>query len=126
MTVMDDRHSTRQMIGTLLFLLTGPLIWAGHLTVLYGAQSSLCAFDAVDERTVTFLGLGLSALFVIIDLAAIVWSRPLMNLLSGDEAPHQLTSFLVKLMRGLAALSAVAMTYFALAVLVLPACQQLR
>ena len=52
---------------------------------------------------------------MLIDLADIVWSRPLLNIFSGYEPSHQLTPFLVKLMRGLAALSAVAMTYFMLA-----------
>ena len=44
---MDDRNSPRQMIGTLVFLIAGPILWAVDLTVIYGAQSSLCAFGAL-------------------------------------------------------------------------------
>ena len=30
-------------VGTLVFILLGPIIWAAHLTLMYAAQSVLCA-----------------------------------------------------------------------------------
>src|SRR5690606_1276841 len=42
---MNSGESIRTMIGTLVFLLAGPIVWAINLTLIYGAQSSLCAFE---------------------------------------------------------------------------------
>lgn len=123
---MDDRNSSRQMIGTLVFILTGPILWAAELTAIYGAQSSLCAFGAVPQVTVGWLVIAISLVLLLADIVAIVRPFPLFNLLVGGSPPPDQRAFILGAMRGLGSLSALAMLYFMLAATFLPACAQLR
>lgn len=124
---MDDRHSSRQMIGTLAFLLTGPILWAADLTAIYGAQSSLCAFGAIGPNSIGWLVIATSALLLLADIIALARPRMVFHLLTGTSPPDESQwTFLAGVMRVLAGLSALTITYFALAAVLLRACAQLR
>ena len=43
MSGMTPYQNTRRTIGTIVFLLAGPILWSLHLTLIYGPQSALCA-----------------------------------------------------------------------------------
>ncbi len=123
---MDDRHSVRQMMGTFLFLLTGPILWAAQLTAIYGAQSSLCAFAALPQHVIGGIVLGISVLVIIASALTLLWPGAVFRLLTGTTAPEDQSRFLFAVMRLLGALSTLAMVYFALAVAILPGCADLR
>ncbi|GHA38694.1 hypothetical protein GCM10007989_38050 [Devosia pacifica] len=123
---MDDRNSSQQMIGTLVFILTGPILWAADLTAIYGGQSSLCAFEALPQGVVGWLVIATSVVLILADIVAIVSPLPLFNLLVGRPPPPDQRDFILGAMRGLGTLSALAMLYFTLAAVLLPACEQLR
>jgi hypothetical protein len=123
---MDDTKSSRQMIGTLVFILIGPILWALHLTVTYGAQSSLCAFDAASETFITGMIIGSAAVFIGLIVLAMLQERSCFALLTGTSPSKEQWPFLKTLMKLLGALSILGMVYFSLASLILPACAQLR
>lgn len=123
---MDDRQSSRQMVGTLTFILAGPILWAVDLTAIYGAQSSLCAFDALSQPIVGWLVIAISALLALAAGIAAVRPRPLFGLLAGAPPPAEQWQFLQGAMRLLVGLSVLAIAYFTLAATLLPACAQLR
>lgn len=123
---MDDTKSSRQMIGTLVFILVGPILWAVHLTVTYGAQSSLCAFDAASETFITAMIIGSAAVFIGLTALAMLKERSCFALLAGTSPPDEQWPFLKTLMKLLGALSVLGMIYFSIASLILPACAQLR
>jgi hypothetical protein len=123
---MDDRLSNRQMIGTLVFLLIGPIIWAADLTIIYGAQSSLCAFRALDQGSVGVLVVATTAVLILLDALVLLRPHRFFRLLTSAPPPAAQWDFLRGTMRLLAALSGLAMLYFGAAALLLPACAQLR
>lgn len=123
---MDDRHSVRQMMGTFLFLLTGPILWAAQFTAIYGAQSSLCAFAALPQHVTGGVVLGISLLVIIVSIITLLWPGAVFRLLTGTTPPEDQAHFLLAVMRLLGALSTLAMLYFGLAAAILPACADLR
>jgi len=123
---MDDRYSVRQMIGTFLFLLTGPILWAAQFTAIYGAQSSLCAFAALPHHVIGGIVLGISLLVTIVSVLTLLWPGAVFRLLTGTEPPAEQADFLLGVMRPLGALSTLAMLYFGSAAAILPACADLR
>jgi hypothetical protein len=123
---MDDRISSRQMIGTLVFLIFGPILWALALTVIYGAQSSLCAFGALPPAAIALL---IGAATLALGVAAIltlIWPDWLFRRLTGVTAPAEQWSFLSGVMRLLGGLSVLAMIYFGAAIFLMPTCAPLR
>lgn len=123
---MDDKTSARQMIGSILFLIAGPILWAINLTVIYGAQSSLCAFRALPENVIAAIVVVTTLALMATAGAFIVWPQIVFRLLVGAAPPTDQWPFLNGTMRILAALSALAMLYFATASLTMPACAALR
>lgn len=123
---MDDRQSSRPMVGTLTFILAGPILWAVDLTAIYGAQSSLCAFDVLPQPVIGWLVADISALLALAAGLAAARPQPLFGLLVGAQPPAEQWDFLQGTMRLLVALSLLAIVYFTLAATVLPACAQLR
>ena len=123
---MDDRNSPRQMIGTLVFLIAGPILWAVDLTVIYGAQSSLCAFGALPSSLIGIMVGSASVVLALVAAGISIWPRPAFTVLTGTAPPGEQWSFLRGATRILAALSALAMLYFAAAAMLLPACGGLR
>lgn len=130
MTRMGYR-SNRQGIGTLAFILIGPLVWAVHLTLIYGGQSLLCAFNPGEDasgRNVAIVAIILAA--TIAGIAAVGFSaaRPAIvhALIARGALPAEQAGFVVTIMRVLAGLSILAMIYAGLGAVILPACGQLR
>ena len=123
---MDDRKSSRQMIGTFGFLLFGPIAWALNLTLIYGAQSSLCAFGALSPTAIRILVgiicLGLAGCVV----AAMARPAVVFQRVTGASPPEDQWQFIRGTMRLLAGLSVLGMLYFALASLSVPGCDVLR
>ena len=123
---MDDRNSSRQMIGTFVFLLVGPIAWALNLTLIYGAQSSLCAFGALSPTAIRILvGIICLALAGCV-LGAMARPAVVFQRITGASAPEDQWPFIRGTMRLLAGLSVLAMLYFALASLFVPGCDVLR
>lgn len=122
---MDDRNSSREMIGTLVFLITGPILWATALAAIYGPQSALCAAGAAEALVSGWVLVAL-VLLVVVDGLAMLWPQRLLRLLTGATPPEEQWPFLCATMRILAALSGLAMLYFGLAAVLLPACGGLR
>jgi len=123
---MDDRKSSRQMIGTYLFLVTGPILWAINLTLIYGAQSSLCAFNALPAWAIQVLVGGICFLQVACATGAMLRPETVLTGLTGASPPNQQWPFLRGAMRVLTGLSILAMTYFGLAALFVTGCGSLR
>ena len=123
---MSDATSSRQMIGTLVFLIFGPICWALQLTTVYGMQSALCAFQAVSMTTVTVLVVALT--IVIAGLAGAGMVRPglVYRVFTGVQPNSEQWPFLVFVMRSLTALSILAMAYAGTGALMLAACGALR
>ncbi len=114
------------MIGTLVFILVGPILWAADLTTIYGAQSALCAFGVLPQAAVGWLVIAKSVLLMLAAVLALAMPRPLFKVLVGAQPPSEQWEFLQGVMRVLGALSVLAMLYFTLAATLLPACSNLR
>ncbi len=123
-------RSNRQDMGTLVFILTGPIIWAIHLTLVYGSQSSLCAFNAGESATGRNVVVGIILAVTVLCIAATGYSaaRPgfVHALIARASLPAEQAGFIVTVMRILAGLSILAMFYAGLGAVMLPACEQLR
>ena len=123
--------SNRQGIGTLIFILVGPIVWAVHLTLIYGSQSSLCAFNLGEDRSggndaVVAIILIATAVFVAIVGFSAVRASFVHTLIARADPPEEQFGFIVTIMRILAGLSIVAMLYAGIGAVILPACDQLR
>nr|CAD6438782.1 hypothetical protein REQ54_04750 [Rhizobium sp. Q54] len=42
---MRDADRETSVAGAILFMLIGPIAWAGHFLLVYGGQAALCAFQ---------------------------------------------------------------------------------
>jgi hypothetical protein len=128
---MAKGSPSRQAIGTLVFLCAGPLLWAAQLTLIYGPQSSLCAYgvgtsEGGSNPLVAGLVLIVSAACMGLAAAALLKPGSAYELATGVRPSGETWPFLVWVMRALAALSLLAMLYAGLGALLLPACAQLR
>jgi len=111
-------------MGIVFAVLLGPLIWAAHFAVLYGAHASVCATASKGGVSPAFL---MPVLAVVTAVALVLVSLPLPfpRLFSGfipgrasDDEKH----FLMSLMRWLAGLSVVAVAANGIALLIVPLC----
>lgn len=130
MTHMGYR-SNWQGIGTLVFILVGPIVWAAHLTLIYGSHASLCALNMGEDGSGGNGAVAAIILFATIaGIAAVGFSavRPgFVHALIARIAPSaEQVGFIVKIMRVLAGLSMLAMLYTSLGAVILPACEPLR
>jgi hypothetical protein len=68
----------RRLVGTVLYLLLGPIVWAGHLTIIYSTHAVLCvrglADGPLDVRAIIAVATGV-ALMVSIAAAVTGWAR---------------------------------------------------
>ncbi|MDN5751791.1 MAG: hypothetical protein L0H15_00730 [Nitrosospira sp.] len=124
-------NSNRQGIGTLLFILTGPIVWAAHLALIYSSQSSLCSFDpgeggAGGRDAIAAIILAVTAVGVAAVGSSAFRARSAHGLTARADLPAETITFIVTIMRVLAALSILAMLYAGLGVVFLPACDSLR
>jgi len=124
-------QNIRRTIGTVVFLLAGPIVWALHLLLTYGSQSALCAFSHqtgaegfIVDPVNTIIVVTLGAVFASLPFFA----RPAgaYKLLAGDHAPENQWTFFRSVSQLLTGLSILAVIYAGTAVLILPTCAQLR
>tara|TARA_R110002124_G_scaffold16882_1_gene71372 strand:- start:10829 stop:11212 length:384 start_codon:yes stop_codon:yes gene_type:complete len=123
--------NARYAIGTLIFLLLGPIAWGLHFGVLYGMQSSLCALEigsSADGHNglLTTLILATTLALMAVPVLAVWNGRATHGWLAGAPMASDSAAFVIGAARALTALSALAMAYSALAAVLLPACAQMR
>lgn len=117
-------------LGVLIYILSGPLIWAAHLFAVYAAQSVACTFIAPPGPGV---GNVVSVSVILATIAAAIAAGWLCLRPSGVEASlfgsagHVSPSaFENSLTRLLAGLSLAGILWAGMAALILPACGALR
>jgi hypothetical protein len=122
--------SNRQGIGTLIFILVGPIVWAVHLILVYGSQSSLCAFNLSEDRGENSAVVAIILLVTAMSIAVVGFSAVRANfihaLITRGIPPTEQVEFIVTIMRVLSGLSILAMFYAGLSAVFLPACHPLR
>ena len=124
-------RSNLQGMGTLVFILVGPIVWSVHLTVIYGSQSLLCALNLSEDRSagnavvVTIILVATAVCIAAVGFSA-VRTRFVHALIARGDPPADQMGFIVTIMRVLAGLSILAMFYVGLGAVILPACDQLR
>lgn len=116
------------IVGTLVFMLFGPLVWGAQMTLAYAAHASLCA--AGDRLPLgagalpwVLGGVGLLALVVL--GTALAWPAPLRHLLRAPGETEE-GSFAQGVMRLLALLALFGSVFLSMTMLLVPLCQQLR
>ena len=129
MQVGEDPGS---VASALVYLLAGPLIWAGHLFLAYASQSVLCAFRITGIASVDPMLIEAAVVVVTVLAAAAlsltIWQpRGTARLLRAagflDGANG---AFMASVMRLLSALSLAGVLWAGATVLLLQACPQLR
>lgn len=126
-TGQPDRH--RPAIGTILYMLFGPLVWAAHLMLIYGPQSIACGFYS-SPRPPLLPGLDLvqtaiaAASVISLAIVAVPFVAGLQRRPPTRE--DDLDAFLGSTMRLLAVLSALGIAAAGATALVLPTCLALR
>jgi hypothetical protein len=115
--------------GTMVFVLFGPLIWAGHLLVAYGGHASLCEFEVLSLwgfPVVPVLLWGATGGALLALIFGLLWPGSIRRLLRAENDIEDENRWLEGLMRLLAALSLFGVVYAALAIFMVPYCGQLR
>ena len=114
----------RSNLGTLLYFLTGPLVWALHFGVLYAGQSMLCALGAASPVS------AFVTIVTLFALAFIAFALVVPDILrDGQGAQHwaeEVQIFLDSAMRILAFLSGMGVIWGGITAFLLPACAALR
>ncbi len=129
---MQAGEDTGSVAAALLYLLAGPLTWAGHLFLVYLPQSALCAFRVTGIASVDpMLIRAVVATVTVLAAAALLlmMRRPRSTarllrataFLTGENG-----AFMAAVMRWLCALSLAGVLWAGATVLLLPACPQLR
>ncbi len=126
----SQSREPRPAVRTLLYLLFGPIVWAAHLTVIYGAQSVVCALSTSPPRT----GASIDSVHTIVLIATIAalsalaagWLRLGNPGGSMSEGIEDRNHFLESVMHVLVGLSALGVLGAGAAALVLPSCPALR
>lgn len=114
-------------VGTLVAILLGPLIWAAHFLVVYGAHASLCeAGNRLPGVTASWLLpvlWGATAVAWLLTVGHAVFPGYVHNLLRGGGSEQSFTMIVARLLSGL---SAVAVTLVAIAITIVPICAGIR
>lgn len=110
--------------GTLVFLMFGPLVWAGHLTLVYGGHTLVCLRGGMADAAGMYV-LAVTVVAVLIVCSFIFqlerWARA-MGLLTGEDA-NRTTHRIARL---LAILSLIAVLWSGATVGLVSACVQGR
>jgi hypothetical protein len=110
-------------MGIVFAVLFGPIVWAAHLLVLYGAHAVLCATvgraGGAPGLLVPIFALS-TALALVLVAAPLAFPRRFAGLLYGRAEGED--RFLQSMMRWLAGLSLVAVVANGVAVVLVPAC----
>lgn len=116
-------HRSPSLTGTLLLLLAGPILWAVHLTIVYGVHTLACvgALQGMPVDAGTFILVATGAILAILMLLlAVIWLRRPALFTHGDRLFHS------RVMVSLVLLSAFGIAWAGSAAFILPQCQQLR
>ena len=128
---MSSVSDIRRALGTLIFLIVGPCLWALHFTLIYGPQSALCGLElgttdgghnAIAATTVGVVTIGT----LLLGGLSYVFAHACYRLLCGASPPPDQWPYLQFIMRLLTALSLLAIAYAGIAAIFLPACAQHR
>lgn len=129
---MKAGDDARNVAVPLLYLLTGPVVWAGHLFLVYAPQSALCAFRVtgvarVDPLLIEIL-VGIVTALAAAALLAAIWlpRNTARRLRAAEYLQGENGAFMIAVMRLLAALSLCGVLWAGAAVLLLEACPQFR
>lgn len=120
---------TGSIFGTILFVLFGPLVWAGHLLAVYASHASLCEFGVLDLLGLPIIPMLLAAATagaLALLGAGLAWPQRLRGLLAAGVSQGAETSWLTMLMRLLTGLSLLGVAYAGISILLVPHCLQLR
>lgn len=118
--------------GAFLYFLAGPLIWAGHLFLVYAPQSALCAFRvtrfaAVDPLLIRILVGAVTAIAATALVLALCLPEKSARLLRADGfLEGENGPFMIRVMRLLAALSLAGVLWAGAAALLADPCAQFR
>jgi hypothetical protein len=120
---------TGSTFGTILFVLFGPLVWAGHLLVVYGGHASFCEFGMHRLFGLPIIPTLLAAATVaalVLLAAGLLWPDRVRAVFRAGADVGEETGWLTMLMRLLTGLSLLGVAYAGVAILLVPNCLQLR
>ncbi|WP_119421691.1 hypothetical protein [Desertibaculum subflavum] len=110
-------------VGTLVYLTSGPILWALHLLVIYGAQPLVCMTSA--EAGTILVSIATPA-FAALTAAAMTWPDRLARLLRATVESLELGRFHRSVLRWLGFLSLLGIVWAGATAAIIPACEQLR
>lgn len=116
------------MLGTFIYLLIGPIVWAFHLAAIYGSQL-LCAVSQsglFGTRLISSIVIA-ATVAALAPLAAAAWRpRAMARLLRVCTRSDKEIRFLDRVMRLLVTLAVAGIAWAGATALVIPPCAQLR
>ena len=123
--VHRSRPST---MGTLTYVLLGPILWSAHFAAMYGVQSTACAVggSAAAGPVVATVAALATAVVLLLLAGAVVRARTVGGWLHARPWPNPAQQFCDSAMRLLAMLSCVGTIWAGATVLLVPACPPLR
>ena len=117
-------------LGVIVFILFGPLVWAGYFLVIYGAHASLCAagerLPLLDASALPLLLWGATAVALSLLAAGARWPGALGHLLRALPEDDKTARFVTRAMRLLTQLSLFGVGFAGIALTLVPLCAQLR
>lgn len=122
-TEASGRPGVASGVGTLVYLSIGPILWAFHLLIVYGAQPLVCRGDAAKSP---MLVLVVTLAFLAASVAAMLLPGPTARLLRATVDSRSLGRFHRRVMRWLVFFSAIGIAWAGAAAIAIPACEQLR
>jgi hypothetical protein len=117
-----------EIVGTLLFILFGPIVWALHLGISYAAHAALCAAGdrlPLAQSDLPWL-LGATTIGSLLFIALAVLAPAVIRRTLGAVRDEEEAWFATALMRGLGLLSLAGVVYFGLSMMIVPLCLPLR
>ena len=120
--------SRRSTIGTMIYLLLGPIAWGVHMTLAYAVQSTACALagDAPPETAIRVFIVAIT----LIAVGVVAWgaAQPdrLATRLGTGAWPEDTARFQRQVMTLLALLSIFGLIAAGVGAVMLPVCAQLR
>lgn len=120
---------TGSALRTILFVLFGPIAWAGHLLVVYGGHASLCEFGVRRLFGLPIIPTLLAAATIaalVLLAAALAWPDRVRTVFRAGSEVGEENGWLTALMRLLTGLSLIGVAYAGVAILLVPNCLELR
>lgn len=121
MTLM--RGST---LGTIVYVLAGPIAWAVHVTVIYGFQSTACAVHPSPEWLVDIVVTIATAIAAAVSAFVALRHETAAHALGAGGWPDETRQFTRRVMTLLALLSIFGIVGAGAATFILPACDMMR